>query len=143
MSKYEGRKAIANISQESAFDKISDVKAIQSRLDSLPEDKRAQLQGISFEENAVKISSPMGELKFVAKECVRPERVAFEAEGAPIPITVAINLNAESATTTGLSVVIEADLPFFLKAMVGGKLQDAVDKMSIGFAEAISEHPQQ
>ena len=138
MSKYEGKEAVAVIARDDAFDKLADTKALQARLESLPDDRRNQLQGLKFDDDAISLASPVGELRFVAQEKLPPERIVFAADGSPIPLSVIINLSEKSATETGVSVVIDADLPFMLKAMVGSKLKDAVDQISLGIASAIS-----
>ena len=138
MSKYEGKEAVAVIARDDAFDKLADTKALQARLESLPDDRRNQLQGLKFDDDAISLASPVGELRFVAQEKLRPERIVFAADGSPIPLSAIINLSEKSATETGVSVVIDADLPFMLKAMVGSKLKDAVDQISLGIASAIS-----
>lgn len=140
MSKYEGKNAVADISITEAYDKLSDLKALQQRIDSLPEEHRSKLQGISFGDDSVAFNTPVGDFRFTAAEKVRPERIVFAADGSPIPVSFAIYLNKISDSSTGINTVIDADLPFFVKSMVGGKLKDAVEKINAVIARSLSNN---
>ena len=57
-----------------------------------------------------------------------PERVVFPAVNAPAKMDLLINLKALSADSTELTAAMDVDIPPFLKSMVGGSLQKAVDQ---------------
>ena len=140
MSEYKGKPAIANINVNDAYLKLCDLKALQQRIEELPDEQRDQLQGVTFSDEAISFTTPMGEFRFVASEKIPPERIAFAADGSPIPLSIAVNLKEESAESTSVNTVIDADLPFFVKTMVGGKLKEVVEKINLVIAQSISNH---
>ncbi len=69
----------------------------------------------------------MGAVTFTITERT-DKRITFNAEGSPVPMTLNINLTALNAESTDVSTSMNVEIPAFMKSMLGGTLQKAVDQ---------------
>ena len=103
--------------------------------DRIPEDK---LNSFSFDQDSVSVNvAPVGDLKLRIIEREENKCVKFEGVQTPLPFNLWIQVLPVSETESKLKVTVQADIPFMLKGMVAGPLQDGVDKI----AEALSKIP--
>ena len=58
----------------------------------------------------------------------------FESTQSPIAFNLWIQVLPVSETTSKMKVTVKADIPFMLKAMVSGPLQDGVEKIADALA---------
>lgn len=67
-------------------------------------------------------------------------RIEFADDGAPFQFRLAMHFDAASADPykTDFQIVLEAELNFMMKTLLGGKLKDALDKVVDGLV-AMSE----
>lgn len=67
-------------------------------------------------------------------------RIEFADDGAPFQFKLAMHFDAASADPykTDFQIVLEAELNFMMKTLLGGKLKDALDKVVDGLV-AMSE----
>ena len=103
--------------------------------DRIPEEK---VKDFSFDSDTVSVNvDPVGQLKL--RICEREENkcVKFETEQSPLPFNVWVQVLPVTETTSKMKVTVKADIPFMLKGMVSGPLQDGVEKI----AEALSQIP--
>lgn len=134
MSQYKGKSVTVARPVADLYAKVSDLGQYQSLLDSLPEDQRAQLQGVRFEADGISFQAPgVGDMKFKVAETKAPSHVGFVAEGSPIPIKLAIELAEKGAESTEVVPVLDVDLPAMLRPLVGPKLQEAADQFGSVF----------
>lgn len=77
------------------------------------------------------------------------ERVAFkhvkitgDDGGVPVDFAFWIQLHKVSDTDTRLRLVLHIELNMMMKMMIGGKLQDALDRIAEGIAKAFDAAPQ-
>ena len=63
--------------------------------------------------------------------------IKFETVQSPLPFNLWIQVLPVSATESKMKVTVQADIPFMLKGMVAGPLQDGVEKI----ADALSKIP--
>ena len=114
---------------------ISDLSNLERVRDRVPQDK---LQDFQFDSDSVQVSvSPVGTIKL--RICEREENkcVKFETEQSPMPFNLWIQVLPVTATESKMKVTVKADIPFMLKGMVSGPLQDGVEKI----ADALSQIP--
>jgi carbon monoxide dehydrogenase subunit G len=100
--------------------------------DRIPEDK---VQDFSFDSESVSVNvAPVGELKL--RICEREENkcVKFETVQSPLPFNVWVQVLPVSDTESKMKVTVKADIPFMLKGMVSGPLQDGVEKIADALA---------
>ena len=64
-------------------------------------------------------------------ERVPYSRVVFQDDGAPFTFEVAMFFNPapENPYKTEFQIILEAELNFMMKTILGGKLKDALDKV--------------
>ena len=120
---------------EDVYRNISDLNNLERVRDRVPPDK---LQDFQFDSDSVQVSvSPVGTIKL--RICDREENkcVKFESEQSPVAFNLWIQVLPVSATASKMKVTVKADIPFMLKGMVSGPLQDGVEKI----ADALSQIP--
>lgn len=128
MSKYEsGVKHIPH-TQAAVYATLSDLSNINKVKDRIPADK---VQDLTFDTDTVSVSvPPVGKVTLRIVERDEPKCVKFEAENSPVPLTLWVQMLPVDETSSKMRVTVKADIPIFLKPMVGNKLQEGVDKIA-------------
>ena len=135
MTKFESSVKQIPYPVEDVYRNISDLSNLERVRDRVPHDK---LQDFQFDSDSVQVSvSPVGTIKL--RICEREENkcVKFETEQSPMPFNLWIQVLPVTATESKMKVTVKADIPFMLKGMVSGPLQDGVEKI----ADALSQIP--
>ena len=135
MSKFESSIKEIPYPVENVYRNISDLSNLEKVRDRIPEDK---VKDFSFDSESVSVNvAPVGELKL--RICEREENrcVKFETVQSPLPFNVWVQVLPVTETTSKMKVTVKADIPFMLKGMVSGPLQDGVEKI----ADALSQIP--
>ena len=135
MTKFESSVKQIPYPVEDVYRNISDLSNLERVRDCVPQDK---LQDFQFDSDSVQVSvSPVGTIKL--RICEREENkcVKFETEQSPMPFNLWIQVLPVTATESKMKVTVKADIPFMLKGMVSGPLQDGVEKI----ADALSQIP--
>ena len=135
MTKFESSVKQIPYPVEDVYRNVSDLSNLERVRDRIPQDK---LQDFQFDSDSVEVSvSPVGTIKL--RICEREENkcVKFETEQSPMPFNLWIQVLPVSATESKMKVTVKADIPFMLKGMVSGPLQDGVEKI----ADALSQIP--
>jgi hypothetical protein len=135
MTKFESSVKQIPYPVEDVYRNISDLSNLERVRDRVPQDK---LQDFQFDSDSVQVSvSPVGTIKL--RICEREENkcVKFETEQSPMPFYLWIQVLPVTATESKMKVTVKADIPFMLKGMVSGPLQDGVEKI----ADALSQIP--
>ena len=135
MSKFESSIKQIPYPVEDVYRNISDLSNLEKVRDRIPEEK---VKDFSFDSDTVCVNvDPVGQLKL--RICEREENkcVKFETEQSPLPFNVWVQVLPVTETTSKMKVTVKADIPFMLKGMVSGPLQDGVEKI----AEALSQIP--
>ena len=130
MTKFESSIKQIPYPVEAVYRNISDLSNLERVRDRIPQDK--------FDSDSVQVSvSPVGTIKL--RICDREENkcVKFETEQSPLAFNLWIQVLPVSDTTSKMKVTVQADIPFMLKGMVSGPLQDGVEKI----ADALSQIP--
>ena len=135
MSKFESSVKQIPYPVENVYRNISDLSNLERVRDRIPEDK---LQEFQFDSDSVQVSvAPVGTIKLRIIEREENKCVKFETEQSPIPFNLWIQVLPVSETESKMKVTVKADIPFMLKGMVSGPLQDGVEKI----ADALSQIP--
>ena len=135
MTKFESSIKQIPYPVEDVYRNISDLSNLERVRDRIPEDK---VQDFAFDSDSVSLNvAPVGQLKM--RICEREENkcVKFAAEQSPLPFHVWVQVLPVTAETSKMKVTVQADIPFMLKGMVSGPLQDGVEKI----ADALSQIP--
>ena len=139
METYKSDKVTINHNINLIYSKLSDPSIFKAQIDNnmdrLPEEAREHLKSVKFEEDGISVESPMGTLKLSVSESQEPTMVKYTAQSSPVPFGVTINLESVDENTTQAVTELNIELPFMLKAMVGGKLSEGAQKMGELFAK--------
>ena len=118
---------------ENVYRNISDLSNLDRVRDRIPEDK---LQDFEFDSDSVQVSvAPVGIIKLRIIEREENKCVKFETEQSPLPFNLWIQVLPVSETESKMKVTVKADIPFMLKGMVSGPLQDGVEKIADALAQ--------
>ena len=135
MTKFESSVKQIPYPVENVYRNISDLSNLERVRDRIPEDK---LQEFQFDSDSVQVSvAPVGTIKLRIIEREENKCVKFETEQSPIPFNLWIQVLPVNETESKMKVTVKADIPFMLKGMVGGPLQEGVEKI----ADALSQIP--
>lgn len=80
---------------------------------------------------------PLGDITLRIVERAEPKLVKMELEGAPIQVTLWIQMLPNDENTSRLKVTIGAELNFFIRKMIESKLEKAPE----GLAQFLSQIP--
>lgn len=89
-----------------------------------------KLRSLQFDSDSVSGSSPIGNITLRIIEREAPKTIKFALEGAPIQANMWIQLLPEGESQCAMRLTVKADLNFFIKQMVGSKLQQGVDGLA-------------
>ena len=135
MTKFESSVKQIPYPVENVYRNISDLSNLERVRDRIPEDK---LQDFQFDSDSVQVSvAPVGTIKLRIIEREENKCVKFETEQSPMPFNLWIQVLPVSETESKMKITVKADIPFMLKGMVSGPLQDGVEKI----ADALSQIP--
>ena len=131
-TKFESSVKQVPYSQQAVYQNISDLRNLEKVRDRVPEDR---INDFAFDEDTVSLNvPPVGELKLRICDRDEPKCVKFETTQSPMPFNLWIQILPVSETESKMKVTVKADIPFMLKAMVSGPLQDGVEKIAAALA---------
>lgn len=135
MAKFESSVKQVPYSQETVYRNISDLTNLERIRDRIPADK---VQDLTFSRDSVAVSAPMvGQIAVNIVDREEPKCVKFGSTQSPMPFNVWVQVLPVDDQTSKMKVTIDAYIPFMLKGMVSGPLQEGVEKI----AEALSQIP--
>lgn len=122
------------------IDNAGNNDALRSQIEAAGYDASAldSLRDVQLTADSIAIPAPMvGQVSM--RICEREENkcVKFETEQSPMPFNLWIQVLPITASESKMKVTVKADIPFMLKGMVSGPLQDGVEKI----ADALSQIP--
>ena len=105
-------------------------------LQYLPEDKR---EGVQADYDSIRATVQGFEIGVKIKERTPYSKIEFVDDGAPFHFTLTMHFNPSTDPyKTDFQIVVDADLNFMMKALLGSKLKDALDKV-VDSLVAVSE----
>ncbi len=112
---------------------------IEANADRIDEQARQHLDTVKFTEDSISIQSPMGEvsLSLDHENSIEGQRVVYTASSSPVPINMVINLEGQEDESTMSTAELQLNLPFFLRKMVEGQLQEGAER----FGELLARIP--
>ncbi len=132
MTKFESSIKQVPYAQEAVYNNLSDLRNLEKVRDRVPEDK---LNDFSFDQDTVSVSvAPVGKITLRICEREEPKCVKFETVESPMPFNLWIQVLPVTESTSKMKVTVKADIPFMLKGMVSGPLQDGVEKIADALA---------
>ncbi len=112
---------------------------IEANADKIQGEARQHLDAVKFTQDSIAIQSPMGEVTLALNRETSEEgrRVVYTASQSPVPINMVINLEPQADNTTMSTAELQLNLPFFLRKMVEGQLQEGANR----FGELLAHIP--
>ena len=112
---------------------------IEAHAEHIDEQARQHLDTVKFTEDSISIQSPMGEvsLSLDHENSIEGQRVVYTASSSPVPINMVVNLERQPDDTTMSTAELQLNLPFFLRKMVEGQLQEGAER----FGELLARIP--
>ncbi len=103
---------------------------IDEHADKIEGEARQHLDTVKFSEGSISIQSPMGEVSLALdrEQSIEGQRVVYTASQSPVPINMVINLEPQPDDTTMSTAELQLQLPFFLRKMVEGQLQEGANR---------------
>lgn len=94
-----------------------------------------QLAQIELNQDSVSIPAPMiGNISLQIIEREENKCIKIQTTKSPIAATLWIQVLPVSEYTSKLRLTIDADIPFMLKAIIGSKVKDGIEKLAEGLA---------
>jgi len=133
MSKFESSIKQIPYSQAAVYRNLSDLSNLERVRDRIPEDK---VKDFSFDRDSVTISAdPVGLITLCICEREEPKCIKFETAQSPLPFNLWIQVLPVTETTCKMKLTLKADIPFMLKGMVSGPLEDGLEKIADALAQ--------
>ena len=133
MSKFESSIKQIPYPQAAVYRNLSDLSNLEKVRDRIPEDK---VKDFSFDKDSVTVNvDPVGLLTLRICEREEPKCIKFETAQSPLPFNLWIQVLPVTETTSKMKVTVKADIPFVLKSMISGPLQDGVEKIADALAQ--------
>jgi len=108
--------------------RFDDLTTMQAVLDAMPPDERAKVGDVALTRDEIIIQTPqVGAITLRVVER-SPERVRFNAVGAPVAMAIIANLRAIDTDHTEITAQMDVEIPAMLKPLIGGALQRATDQ---------------
>lgn len=129
MSTYTSTPAVVNRPAIDIFNHFADLTLFESRLESLPDEARAKLNGVIFQKDAIIVQTPqIGELRFEVIERIEHQKIIFGSPSSPVPLKMEVLLKELTPDSTEVQTQIDVEIPMMLRPFVGPKMQEAANK---------------
>ncbi len=133
MTKFESSIKQIPYPQAAVYRNLSDLNNLEKVRDRVPEDK---VKDFKFDQDSVTISvDPVGAITLRICEREEPKCVKFEAVESPLPFNLWVQILPVTETTSKMKLTLKADIPFMLRGMVSGPLEDGLEKIADALAQ--------
>mgnify|MGYP000936162957 FL=1 len=126
MALYQSKTITVNKPFEEVYGKVSDLKNIEQFRDRIPKEYT-----VNFECDTDYVQfrvAPVGDLLLRIVER-GADKIRLNIEKLPFKAEMSINIGNVSPSETNIQLVLDADIPFFVKHIVGNKLEEGMDKI--------------
>ena len=143
MESFKGNPQVIHCDAATIYSKLSNPSLIRQQIeanaDKIDDAARQHLDTVKFSEDAIAIQSPMGEVTLALDHdnSIEGQRIVYTASSSPVPINMVVNLERQPDDTTMSTAELQLNLPFFLRKMVEGQLQEGAER----FGELLARIP--
>ena len=127
MALYQSKTITVNKPFEEVYGKVSDLKNIEQFRDRIPKEYT-----VNFECDTDYVQFrvvPVGDLLLRIVER-GADKIRLNIEKLPFKAEISMNIGNVSPSETNIQLVLDADIPFFVKHIVGNKLEEGMDKIA-------------
>lgn len=133
--KYTSKQVQINHDDELVFRTLSSFSNFNAVLKDKVDGWEADGDRCSFKASGIKIG-----LKFDERIPNSTIKMVGDDNGAPFPFTFWIQIKQIESLDSRMRIVLDVELNMMMKMMIGGKLQEAVDKIADQIAHAFNTH---
>lgn len=127
MALYQSKTITVNKPFEEVYGKLSDLKNLEQFRDRIPKEYT-----VNFECDTDYVQfrvAPVGDLLLRIVER-GADKIRLNIEKLPFKAEISMNIGNVSPSETNIQLVLDADIPFFVKHIVGNKLEEGMDKIA-------------
>lgn len=127
MALYQSKTITVNKPFEEVYGKVSDLKNLEQFRDRIPKEYT-----VNFECDTDYVQfrvAPVGDLLLRTVER-GADKIRLNVEKLPFKAEISMNIGNVSPSETNIQLVLDADIPFFVKHIVGNKLEEGMDKIA-------------
>ena len=127
MALYQSKTITVNKPFEKVYGKVSDLKNLEQFRDRIPKEYT-----VNFECDTDYVQfrvAPVGDLLLRIVER-GADKIRLNIEKLPFKAEMSMNIGNVSPSETNIQLVLDADIPFFVKHIVGNKLEEGMDKIA-------------
>ena len=127
MALYQSKTITVNKPFEEVYGKVSDLKNLEQFRDRIPKEYT-----VNFECDTDYVQfrvAPVGDLLLRIVER-GTDKIRLNVEKLPFKAEMSMNIGNVSPSETNIQLVLDADIPFFVKHIVGNKLEEGMDKIA-------------
>ena len=127
MALYQSKKITVNKPFEEVYGKVSDLRNLEQFRDRIPKEYT-----VNFECDTDYVQfrvAPVGDLLLRIVER-GADKIRLNVEKLPFKAEISMNIGNVSPSETNIQLVLDADIPFFVKHIVGNKLEEGMDKIA-------------
>lgn len=143
MESFKSNPHVIDCNAVTVYNKLTNPSLIRQQIeanaDRIDNEARQHLDTVKFSDDSISIQSPMGEVTLALdhENSVEGQRVVYTALESPVPINMVINLEAQEDDSTLSTAELQLKLPFFMRKMVEGPLQEGAER----FGELLARIP--
>lgn len=127
MALYQSKTITVNKPFEEVYGKVSDLRNLEQFRDRIPKEYT-----VNFECDTDYVQfrvAPVGDLLLRIVER-GADKIRLNIEKLPFKAEISMNIGNVSPSETNIQLVLDADIPFFVKHIVGNKLEEGMDKIA-------------
>lgn len=127
MALYQSKIITINKPFEEVYGKVSDLRNLEQFRDRIPKEYT-----VNFECDTDYVQfrvAPVGDLLLRIIER-GTDKIRLNVEKLPFKAEISMNIGNVSPSETNIQLVLDADIPFFVKHIVGNKLEEGMDKIA-------------
>ena len=134
MESFKSNPHIINCDAVTIYNKLTNPSLIRQQIeanaDRIDGEARQHLDTVKFTDDSISIQSPMGEVTLALdhENSIEGQRIVYTALESPVPINMVINLERQDEATTMSTAELQLKLPFFMRKMVEGPLQEGAER---------------
>ena len=127
MALYQSKTITINKPFEEVYGEVSDLRNLEQFRDRIPKEYT-----VNFECDTDYVQfrvAPVGDLLLRIVER-GTDKIRLNVEKLPFKAEMSMNIGNVSPSETNIQLVLDADIPFFVKHIVGNKLEEGMDKIA-------------
>jgi uncharacterized membrane protein len=128
MKTYESKITTLNKPQSAVYSLLADMRNFEKFKENMQDE---HLKDLVCTEDS--ISAPVSNFGKVTLQIIEREpnkHIKFALKNLPVEANLWVQLKEIGENHTKMKLTAKADIPFFLVPMIGGKIQEGIDKMA-------------